>query len=383
MPQSPNRAVIFSFHTVGFGARKAGYVFVAEEMAKLGWRVDFVTTHVSRFSQLASVSRLSAVPADRRNVWIEPEDGISAFVWIPAFHPATSGVKVIDRLATPLFALYPRLLPKTLIDEVRASELVIIESSSAVLLFPYLKRLAPEACFVYAGLDPLAAVGMHPMLSGALRRTAAQYDLVVAPSHQILEDLPDDANAAYLPQGVEKELFDVAVPSPFEGPGPHAVVAGDMMFDAASFAMMVENFPDITFHAFGEMALGDAAGAANLRVHGEVPFETLRDYIVHADIGIAPYLDLPEIHYLMESSLKLVQYTYARLPIVAPRFCKGTRTHLKGYVPGDESSIIRAVAEARRVDRASIDRSGIYDWRDVTLRLLGKAGFPISGSCRS
>jgi 2-beta-glucuronyltransferase len=211
---------------------------------------------------------------------------------------------------------------------------------------------------------------MHPILAKVENRTAAEYDLFTSPSQLILENYPPDVKKCYLPQGLQKSLFDVSVPNPFEGQGPHAIIAGDMMFDRLSFEMMVRNFPDITFHTFGRMELGKLISSRNVIHHGEVPFETLRNYLVHADIGIAPYLDRPDVHYLVESSLKLVQYTYARLPILAPYFCKGNRDHLKGYTPGDEASIVQALDEVCRVDRTTIDRSDVYDWREVIAKML-------------
>jgi 2-beta-glucuronyltransferase len=89
-------------------------------------------------------------------------------------------------------------------------------------------------------------------------------------------------------------------------------------------------------------------------------------------LGIAPYIDRPAVHYLNETSLKIIQYTYAQLPILAPYFCKGDRDHLKEYRPGEEASIIRAVEQALLVDRRTIDRSGIFDWQEVTAKILSE-----------
>ncbi len=376
MSQSSNRAVIFSYHTIGFGARKTSIVFLAEELAKLGWQTDFVTAQLSLLSALARVPRLKMVPYKLRNTWIERDYGMSTFVWVPLIHPATTGLSLIDKMATPLFYLYPHLLPETIRRKVRSAQLIVIESCSAILLFPLLKRLAPNAKFVYRASDPLDAIGMHPILETVLNRTAADFDLFASPSKLILADFPSEVKTCYLPQGLQKSLFDVSVPCPFVGNGPHAIVAGDMMFDLSSFEMMVRNFPHITFHAFGGMELEDLASSHNLIHHGEVPFETLRNFILHADIGIAPYQDRPDLHYLVESSLKLVQYTYARLPILAPHFCKGDRDHLKGYTPGNEASIIQAVEEVCRVDRRTIDSSEIYDWREIVTIMLKNLGLP-------
>ncbi len=372
LSQSSNRAVIFSNHSLGFGARKNSVVCLAEGLAELGWRIDLVTAQLSLLSAFAGVARLKIVPRRQRNTWLERTDLISNFVWVPAIHPATTRYGFIDRLATPVFRLYPYLLPETIRQRVRCARLIVIESCSAVLLYPLLKRLAPRAKFVYRACDSLDAVGMHPILRDAESKTAYDYDLFTSPSNLILANFPSSVRKCFLPQGLQKSLFDAPVSSPFEDDGPHAIIAGDMMFDRVSFEMMVRNFPTITFHAFGRMDLGDLSRFENVHYHGEVPFETLRDYTVHADLGIAPYLDRPDVHYLAESSLKLVQYTYAQLPILAPYFCKGDRDHLREYVPGDEASIIRAMEQALLVDRGTIDRSGVCDWQELATKMLSE-----------
>ncbi len=365
-------SVIFSYHSMGFGGRKNSVIFLAEALANMGWKIDLVTAQLSLLSKLAGVPRLRQIPSSQHNRWLRRTDQISNFVWIPALHPATTPFKSLNRLATPLFVLYPYLLPQVVRERVRRARLVVVESCSAVLLYPLLKKLAPNAKFVYRACDSLDAIDMHPMLAKAAVKTAPDYDLFTSPSRLLLSDFPSNAKKCHVPQGLEKVLFDVSAPSPFVRPGPHAIVAGDMMFDISSFEMMVKNFPQITFHTFGRMELAGLEAFGNLVHHGEVPFETLVGHIVHADLGIAPYLDRPEVHYVAESSLKLVQYTYAQLPILAPYFCKGDLDHLKGYRPGDKQSIVRAVEEVLLVDRRTIDRSYVCDWNEIATKMLSK-----------
>lgn len=372
--QPANRAVIFSYHSMGFGTRKNSVVFLAEGLAELGWRIDLVTAQLSFLSVLARVPRLKTIPRHQRNTWLERTPLISNFVWVPAIHPATTRHGFIDRLATPVFRLYPHLVPEAIRERARSARLIVIESCSAVMLYPLLKRLSPNAKFVYRACDSLEAIGMHPVMKEIESETAPDYDLFTSPSNLLLEAYPPSVRTCLLPQGLQKALFDVPVASPFENGGPHAIVAGDMMFDRLSFGTMVRNFPQMTFHAFGRMDLGDLQQYENLVRHGEVPFETIRSYIVHADLGIAPYLDRPDVHYLGESSLKLVQYTYARLPILAPYFCKAGRDHVKDYRPGEEASIVRAVEEALLVDRRTIDRSDVKDWQEIAAKMLSEVG---------
>jgi 2-beta-glucuronyltransferase len=366
------RTVIFSYHSIGFGNRKNSVIFLAEALARLGWKVDVVTAQLSLLSRLAGVPRLRQIPTSQCNRWLQQTDQISNFVWIPILHPATTPFKPLDRLATPLFHLYPYLLPHAVRERVREAQLVIIESCSAVLLFPLLKKLAPDARFVYRASDSLEAVDMHPMLGRAAIETAPDYDLFTSPSHRLLATFPAGINKCHVPQGLEKALFDASAPAPFPGSGPNAVVAGDMMFDLESFELMVKNFPGVKFHVFGRMKLEGFGTYANLVHHGEVPFETLVGHLLYADLGIAPYLDRPEVHYLAESSLKLIQYTYAQLPILAPYFCRGDLEHVRVYNPGNEGSIIKALNQALSVNRQTIDRSGVLDWNKVAVEMLTK-----------
>ncbi len=81
--QRPKRVVLFSYHSIGFSARKNSIVFWAEKLAEIGWQVDFVTTQLSLLSVLASVPRLSNIPRHQRNRWIAQSHDLSSFIWVP------------------------------------------------------------------------------------------------------------------------------------------------------------------------------------------------------------------------------------------------------------------------------------------------------------
>jgi len=147
-----------------------------------------------------------------------------------------------------------------------------------------------------------------------------------------------------------------------------------MLFDHQAVGVLLDAFPNVTFHAFGHLKLEGLESRPNLRAHGEVAFASLVQYLHHADVGLAPYLDRPEAHYLAESSLKLIQYTYCQLPIVAPHFAKAGREHVIGYDPTDPASIKAALRSALAYDRSTIDRSRVATWDDVITRMLDRVG---------
>jgi 2-beta-glucuronyltransferase len=74
-------------------------------------------------------------------------------------------------------------------------------------------------------------------------------------------------------------------------------------------------------------------------------------------------------------SLKIIQYTYCRLPILAPSFLRSPRPTFVFYVPGDRASIGSALDEARRFDRGRVDTAGVRSWDDLADQ-LGRGASP-------
>jgi 2-beta-glucuronyltransferase len=367
-------ALLFTQHLVGHGTRKGGLVFWAESLARLGWDTYAVTVQLSLLSRLARVGRLDTVPEQDINVWRERGERLQSFVWMAPLHPARVGNNLADRL-TGLFAhLYPRFLPEAVRRVAERADLIVIETSAALALFDVLKRIAPAARMVYCHSDRLEVVGMHPVLSRILAQTAARYDLCRVHAHDLLRDFPPSARAMFISQGLDKQLFENEGPSPYPEGSRNVVVAGDMLFDRAAVMGLVEAFPSLRFHAFGRMRFADGERRPNLVQHGEVPFETMIPFLRNADVGLAPYVDRPDAHYLAESGLKLIQYTYCRLPTVAPDFAVAGRAHIMGYATGDPRSAAAAMARALAFDRTTIDRSTVVEWTEVMGRVLTSVG---------
>jgi 2-beta-glucuronyltransferase len=69
----------------------------------------------------------------------------------------------------------------------------------------------------------------------------------------------------------------------------------------------------------------------------------------------------------------MIQYTYCRLPILAPQFAKGARAHVCSYDPHDLSDIENAFRMAMVYDRSSIGTSGILSWPQVFDQMVAAA----------
>lgn len=141
-----------------------------------------------------------------------------------------------------------------------------------------------------------------------------------------------------------------------------------MLFDADAIDVMAVANPDWTFHLFGAKALPRRV-LPNIVAHGEQAFERIVPFIKFADLGIAPYRDGASADYLSQSSLKMIQYSYCHLPIVAPHFAAMGRSHVMGYDPADPASIRAAFSAAGAFDRQTIATDGVLSW-DETVDVL-------------
>ncbi|WDS37717.1 hypothetical protein [Pseudoxanthomonas sp.] len=346
-------------------ARKVDFHFWTDVLARRGDRVDFVTVGISPLTMLKRQGRQFQGPF---NVWRDVAPQVRKHLWRPLFHPMSLGKSVLNTLSKPLFALYPMLLSRKLLDGIADADVFIVENGAGLCLVPTLARKFPRARFIYSVCDRIATLNYHPIILEAERTALPYFDLVRVPAEVMVADYPTARNVRYIPHGLDKALFDEHTASPYPVGTCNVVNVGDMLFDADAITTMAKAEPSVTFHLFGKKACIDEV-LPNVVTHGEVPFATIVPYIQHADAGVAPYRPAINADYLSQSSMKMTQYTYCRLPIVAPDFAARS-THMSAYVPGMPDSIVAALRRALTYDRSSIDNNQVLDWDDVTQLML-------------
>lgn len=359
----PRRVLIVSGQHFADAPRKVDLHFMADALRGQGDHVDFLTCRLSPVSRFLKDGRYAYAKDRVVNRWVEIGERFEEFIWFAPFHPMNLKRPLFNRLSGFLFRHYADLLPKGVRDRLPDYTHVLIESGPAPLLTPLIRRKAPGARIVYHAADRLKTIGVHPVIEEVLAETIGCYDLVHIMAEAMRTDFPSDAPVLYLPHGISKAVFDQAVASPYSKP-LNAVSVGDMLFDANVIDTLAEADPDWTFHLFGKKAL-PLRPRDNIVVHGEVAFETIVPFIKFADIGLAPYRLSEGADYLSQSSLKMIQYSYCKLPIVAPAFAAAGRSHVCPYDPADRASIQEAFLRAQVYDRSMIDRSGIRTWEEA------------------
>lgn len=372
----PRNVLIVSGQHFATAPRKVDLHFIAETLIAGGDHVDFLSCRLSWISRFLKDGRFAFARRRVTNRWVSLSPGFDEFIWMGAIHPMSLKVPVLDAITGPIFRQWGRMLPGAVKARLAGYTHVLLESGPAPLLLREIRRAAPDAQIIYHAADRLRTINVHPCVEAELLDTIGQYDLIHVMAEALRADFPASAPVVYLPHGISPEVFDRASVNPYPT-ALNAVSVGDMLFDADMIETLADAFPDWTFHLFGKKARLDKPHA-NVVTHGEVAFETIVPFIKFADIGLAPYRNSDSADYLSQSSLKMIQYTYCRLPIVAPGFAASGRSHVCAYVPGDAASIRDAFALAAGYNRATIDRSQVRSWAEMTDALFaGHPGGPV------
>lgn len=357
-------AVLVSGHYVG-SPRRAGFHWIANALRRQGWHVTFVTVEFSQLSRLARDHRFGYGILRQASQPVELAPDLVSYVWFTPYHPTHLLSAIGNTLLSPVFRRYGSLPMPGIEPLVSAADLIIFESTSGLMLFDRFRAWAPSARFVYRMSDDLRLLRANRVVLETEGRILPSFDLVSVPSSLMQARFAGHANVRFHPHGIEAALFDEPTPDPYDrSRAGHAIHVGTALMDRSFLDVAARDFPEWDFHIVGQFdSLPDRP---NVVPHGELPFAETVPYIVHADVGLANVSHMPG------SNLKLVQYTYARLPIVAPDFMASDLTNLCLYRPGDAASIHEAMAAAASFDRSAISREGIWSWDDLARVLVGE-----------
>jgi 2-beta-glucuronyltransferase len=299
---------------------------------------------------------------EEANILTKKAPRIDSFVWYTPWHPFHLRKNWLDKASAPLALAYAALPLQGAERFLRQAGLIIFESTTGLLLFDRIRALAPQAQLVYRMSDDTRNLGLHASVLAAEERAAPHFHLISTPSRHTAARFAHLPQTRWQPHGMDVAAFDKPQPSPF---GPlkkmRAISVGSSFFDTDFVVHAAASFPDWEFHIIGRVP--PLPARANLILHGEIPFAETVPYFQHGDIGLAPYIYRPGAETLADSSLKLMQYTYCRLPAVAPHFAtRPDRPHIFGYQPGDRASITAALQAAQSFDRQRVPQGEVRSW---------------------
>ncbi len=253
-------------------------------------------------------------------------------------------------------------------DKVKETDLFIFESFPGLFLFPKFKELNPSARFVYRVSDDIRLFNPHVTVLELEKKISPEFDLVSVPSHFIFNKFKGLDNLRLQYHGINKNLFDDKYENPYSHNknNPNLIFTGISYFDYEFLELGSQLFPNWRFHIFGPMK--HKLQADNIKYYGEVSYEKIIPYIKYADIGLQTLI-YSKSAVAFTDSLKVLQYSYCKLPIVAPEFLKSDRKNIYYYKPGDEESIRGAVTNAQKFGKDTFDNSNIHSWEKLAKEL--------------
>ncbi|MEM9435145.1 MAG: hypothetical protein AAGA12_14585 [Pseudomonadota bacterium] len=310
------------------------------------------------------------------NRWANCSDGVETLVYCPPVHPFTrkSGVNVITDSA--FATLYRALVPQRLCVGVSDSDILVFESSAALLLFDQMREAAPTAHFVYRVSDDVRVIGVAQSVLDCEDRIVGEFDLISVPSRKLLSTRFGSQTAArFHPHGVDLDrLLAASEGAQPKLKRPACVSLGTTLFDQELLAICANARPDISFYIIGAVPQERRFDKGNIIWTGEQPFTQALKMARVADLTAAFYRAEPGTEYLAETSNKMAQYAYYQKPILGPRHLASAQ-RLVNFVPVDpptEDGAKAAIERALAMSPPEAPADLVLPWASVRDKIVAE-----------
>jgi 2-beta-glucuronyltransferase len=368
-----SRIVTFITGHYYFSARRAGFHHLADAAYRAGRRVNFVTAGLSLLSYLRRDHRtlIRGIRRQyRRPVTVRP--GFVSYVHFTPWHPHTLILPALNRLTMSLTDFYGEGDLGRLLPLVKETDVFVFESMAGLFLFKRFRRENPTATMIYRVSDDVRILGStHPRLVELEQEIAPLFDRVSVPSPTMLGLFHGLPSLRLDRHGVDKAAYDACTVSPYPAGSRNAVFVGAGYLDADFFRHAAPVVPECSFHVIGPVHA--FPGLTNVRFYGEMPFADTLPYIKFADVGLMTLYYKNASTKTFCDSLKILQYRYCGLPIVAPEFLPLQRDGVLYYEPGSAASCAQAVRDALAWGRNPDWAREVRSWDEVFLDMLGKS----------
>lgn len=342
--------------------RKAGFHWLAEAYWKAGWEVIYFTAPISWLSWLRRDHRFNYPIFQEANKIKWVREGLASYLWFTPLHPINFRSELLNNLSYKLFSNYGNQYLGDIETYIQNSNLFIFESNAVLLLFTKFKKLNNKARYVYRVSDDLRFSNPHQLVVEAEERFSSQFDLVSVPSEYIYQKFSHLKNSALHRHAIEKSLFEQNHINPYTERSTNLVFIGNSYLDYEFIRIASLCFKDWKFHIIGPFE--KKIQHSNVIFYGEVPFVQTLPYVKFADIGLHTLCYRPGAESFTDS-LKVIQYTYCQLPIVAPEFLRSSKSHVFYYKPNDTKSITKSLENAVKYNRSKINTNSVYSWSEL------------------
>lgn len=347
--------------------RKAGFHHLARAYSKLGHSVSFITLPFSLLSILRNDIK-SKEKFFLKNLIKNMEfERVRSIVNFSFSHPVDRGSEYVAKFLN--FCFY---LNKKCKNEIKEADVIIFESTIGIIFFNEIKSLNQRAKLIYRMSDDMDEMQIPKFVIEYQNKILPLFDLVSVPSYYMYTKYskisPNNISIDY--HGIDKDKFDKPLINPYSPNTINHIFVGMSHLDENFINIASAIFPNHFFHIIGPFK--NKCKRDNVIYYGVLPFEDTIPYINYATTGLSTLLSVnPSLISTFTDSLKIIQYTYCKLPIIVPRIMyHPSRNNFFYYEYNDNNSIEKAIKDALEYDTNKINNFHIYTWEELALKLL-------------
>ena len=351
--------------------RKAGFHNIAASLMKMNYEILFLTGNASYIHNLKGDYRAGLSAKSPLNKMIKDSGLLNRFIRFTFLHPVNYRSGILNRISLNSVKKYSSALEgyDELNKFIKASELFIFESFPGLLWIDHFKKLNANAKYVYRVSDDMRQLNKHPYVINHERNILNKFDLISVPSEYFLKLFPHQ-NVKLHNHGIDKEIFNNASCNPYGNRKSFKFVfTGNAYLDYDFLKTASKMSGKDEFHILGPFE--DKLNMPNVFFHGELDFKDTVPFIKFADAGLHT-LKYSSGAESFSDSLKVIQYSYCKLPVISPDFIKSTRNNFIYYTAGSNESIERAISIAKQFDKSKIDSSCICSWDELTEKIINE-----------
>lgn len=360
-----SKIVLLSWHYYN-SKRKAGFHFLADSFAREGHDVTFVSACISLLT-LAKRKHETKGTGLFSNLVKEKKYGkVNSIVNFSLTHNVNSRFSLVEKGSSFFYRL-----SKTVKNKLKQADYIIFESCPCLLFFNQIKEFNSKAEFIYRMSDDIELAGGSQSLVDCEREIIDQFDLVSVPTKVMYDKFvaisPNNVKLHF--HGVDKSSYNSACVNPYEKDCINHVFVGNNALDEFFISTASEFFPDHLFHIIGPF--NDNIRNKNVIYYGQRRFIETVPFVKYASTGLHTVKIKNEEHLAtMADTLKVLQYTSCKLPIIAPSVVPAFhRNNVIYYEYDNRESIISAVHKAISFDRSTIV-DNVLSWDELSKLLL-------------
>lgn len=351
--------------------RKAGFHHLADSWHAQGHTVTFATVGFSLISYARRDFRTRYNGIwQARNVMQNIRPGLDSFVHFTLLHPHTTLCAALDDQLAGFMAKYDRYPLGPLRDRISQADVIVYESNAALYLVQLCRTLAPQARHIYRVSDDICTMRSTPNCMVALeQKIAPAFSLISVPCTALAQKFSGLPTVRVQTHGLTKEIFDACTVSPFATDTVNAVFSGLGFYDAQAVHSMAASQPQVDFHILG-ISRPQQEPPANVKYYGELPFSQTIPYIKFSHCGLYTLRQSSRPMQAYTDSLKIMQYRYCGLPIIAPSFLDLHREGIFYYTPANAESCADALKMALENGCHAEYAQEVHSWDEVSRSIL-------------